>query len=332
MAGLAVAEPGLSGTGGTIELMSDPRGRIPDPPENADQPPERTKGLVLEPCYRHPDVLTGVHCTRCGRPICPDCMRPAAVGYQCPDDAAEVKRTAPRGRSSLTTGRAGTVTRTLLFVNIGMFVVELSRSSGAGGTLAGGPNLRTLFDLGAMQPLAVAQGHQYWRLFTAMFLHAGLLHLALNMYGLYLFGSIIESAFGQVRFLAIYFIAGLMASVASFVFSDPRSVAVGASGAIFGLLGAWVAFNFRRRGSSFASANLRWAAMLIGLNLVLGFSIAGIDNFAHLGGLVTGVVAGTLAEGVGPQGTQKLVQVVGFAAIALIGLALTLSRVTALTG
>jgi rhomboid protease GluP len=255
-------------------------------------------------------------------------MRPAPVGYQCPDDAGPQRRT-NRGRSSLTLGRTGSVTRALLVVNIGMFVVEVAASSG--NALAAGPSLRTLFDLGAMQPIAIAQGHQYWRLFTAMFLHAGLLHLALNMYGLYLFGSIIEATYGEVKFLAIYFAAGLMASVASFVWSDPRSVAVGASGAIFGLLGAWVAFNFRRRGNAFASANLRWALMLIGINLVLGFSIAGIDNFAHLGGLATGAVAGTLAEGVGPREVRGIVQVVGFAAIALLGVALTLWRVSALT-
>jgi membrane associated rhomboid family serine protease len=255
-------------------------------------------------------------------------MRPAPVGYQCPDDAGKQPRA--RGRSSLALGgRTGSITRALLVVNIAMFVLEVA--AGAGSAVAGNPSLRTLFDLGAMQPLAIAQGHQYWRLFTAMFLHAGLLHLALNMYGLYLFGSIIEHAYGEARFLAIYFAAGLMASVASFVFSDPRSVAVGASGAIFGLLGAWVAFNFRRRGDAFASANLRWALMLIGINLVLGFSIAGIDNFAHLGGLATGAAAGTLAEGIGPREIRGAVQVVGFVLIALLGVALTLWRVSALS-
>jgi membrane associated rhomboid family serine protease len=310
--------------------MDDPRGQLPDPPQDPDQRAERTKGLTLEPCYRHPDVLTGVHCTRCERPICPDCMRPAPVGYQCPDDAGDGRRAPSRRRSSITLGGTGSVTRALLVVNIGMFVVTVA--AGAGGALAGGPSLRTLYDLGAMQPLAIAQGHQYWRLFTAMFLHAGLLHLALNMYGLYLFGSIVESAFGQVRFLAIYFAAGLMASVASFLFSDPGSVAVGASGAIFGLLGAWVAFNFRRRGSEFAAANLRMAAILIGINLFLGFSIRGIDNYAHMGGLVTGIVAGTLAEGFGSPDVRRIVQIVGFALIAVAGVALTMSRVSALGG
>jgi membrane associated rhomboid family serine protease len=310
--------------------MDDPRGQLPDPPQDPDQPAERTKGLTLEACYRHPDVLTGVHCTRCGRPICPDCMRPAPVGYQCPDDAGDGGRAALRRRSTITLGGTGSLTRALLIVNIGMFVVELA--AGAGGALAGGPSLRSLYDLGAMQPLAIAQGHQYWRLFTAMFLHAGLLHLALNMYGLYLFGSIVEAAFGQVRFLAIYVAAGLMASVASFVFSDPGSVAVGASGAIFGLLGAWVAFNFRRRGSAFAAANLRMAAILIGINLFLGFSIRGIDNYAHIGGLVTGIVAGTLAEGFGSRDVRRVVQIAGFVLVAVVGVVLTMARVSALGG
>jgi membrane associated rhomboid family serine protease len=309
--------------------MDQPPRQPPGQPQDPGQPTERTRGLTLEPCYRHPNVLTGVHCTRCGRPICTDCMNPAPVGYQCPDDVAEARRSLPRGRSRITIGGTGAATRALLVINIGMFVVEVV--AGSGRAVAGAPSLRTLFDLGAMQPVAIAQGHQYWRLFTAMFLHAGLIHLALNMYGLYLFGTIIEAAFGQFRFLLVYLVAGLMASVASFVFSDPGSVAVGASGAIFGLLGAWVAYNFRRRGTAFASQNLRWAAMLIGINLVLGFSIGGIDNFAHLGGLVTGVAAGFLVEGFGSRNVRNLVQVVGFSAIGLLGVVLTMARVSALS-
>src|SRR5207245_7902717 len=102
-----------------------------------------------------------------------------------------------------------------------------------------------LFNLGALFPPAVTFGHQYWRLITAMFLHAGLLHLALNMYALYLFGYLIEDAFGRPQFLAIYFITGFLASAASFAFGPVGEVGVGASGAILGLLGAWLAFNYR---------------------------------------------------------------------------------------
>jgi len=179
-------------------------------------------------------------------------------------------------------------------VNVAMFLVETVL--GGSRSLFSGPSQQKLFELGALYPPAIAQAHQYWRLITPMFLHAGLIHLAFNSYALYLLGFMVEGVFGKARFLAIYFVAGFLASVTSFAFGPAGEVGVGASGAIFGLLGAWVAFNYRRRTSYEASANLRWALMLIGINLVLGFSIAGIDNFAHLGGLVTGAVAGTLAE------------------------------------
>ncbi len=288
-------------------------------------PEERRSGLALETCYRHPSEVTGVHCTRCGRPICPECMTSAPVGYQCPECVRQAGRAAyGRGwRVRLSLGRPGIVTSTLLAVNILMFLIEVavggSRSLFLGGSTA------KLIDLGAEFAPAIARG-QYWRLFTAMFLHAGLLHLALNMYALYLFGYLIERTFGPLRFLAIYFLCGFMASVASFAFG-PIAAGVGASGAIFGLLGAWVAFNYRRREMRFNRAALRSALVLIGINLFLGFSIAGIDNLAHIGGLVTGVVAGTLAEGFGSRGVRLLVRYGGFVAIVAIGVALTAWRI-----
>ena len=100
--------------------------------------------------------------------------------------------------------------------------------------------------------------------------------------------------------------------------------------AIFALLGAWVAYNFRRRSNIQAAFQLRWAFFLIALNLFLGFTIANIDNFAHVGGLVSGVVLGTLAEGVGPRSTRRLVQVVGFGAMVAVGVAMTIARTAAL--
>jgi rhomboid protease GluP len=181
--------------------------------------------------------------------------------------------------------------------------------------------------MGALYPPAIAEGHQYWRLITPMFLHAGLIHIALNMYALYLFGYLIEEAFGHLRFIAIYFVAGFLASVASFAFGPVVEVGVGASGAIFGLLGAWVAFNYRRRGSAMASANLRGAFFLIAINAVLSVSIQGIDWRAHLGGLVAGVLAGATAEGFGPRGLRPLIQVGGLVTLVAIGVALTTWRI-----
>src|SRR6266516_2539033 len=171
---------------------------------------ERTHGLALETCYRHPQELTGVHCTRCGRPICPDCMRPAAVGYQCPDCVAEARRSGPRMRRSLTIGGPGQVTRVLLAINIAMFVVEIA-FSGANSLLLGA-SPQKLYQLGGTLGYAIVLNHQYWRLFSAMFLHAGLIHLGLNMYALYLFGTLIEDAFGSLRFTAIYLVSGVLAS------------------------------------------------------------------------------------------------------------------------
>jgi membrane associated rhomboid family serine protease len=305
-------------------------GQTPGPPAGDPNDPsaERTSGLLLESCYRHPGVKTGVHCTRCDRPICPDCMYPAAVGYQCPECVAEARRGAPRRRWRVRfiLGRPGIATTTLMAVNLTMFVVEIAK--GGGGALGSGPNDNSLINLGALQPGCIAYQHQYWRLITVMFLHASLLHIAFNMYALYLFGFLIEGAFGKARFLAVYFVSGFLAGVTSFVFSDPRIAGVGASGAIFGLLGAWVAYNYRRRGTTFASAQLQWALMLIGINLFLGFAIPNIDNYAHIGGLVSGIAAGASAEGFGPRTVRRTVQVGGLVVLAVLGILLTAYRVS----
>jgi len=132
------------------------------------------------------------------------------------------------------------------------------------------------------------------------------------------------------RFLSIYFVARFLSSVASYLFSDPRVVGVGASGAIFGLLGAWVAYNLRRRDTAMGAANLRGALILIALNLFLGFTIPNIDNFAHLGGLVSGFACGLLVEGVGPRQSRQLVQIAGFVALIGLGVVLTIARTNAL--
>lgn len=254
-------------------------------------------------------------------------MHPAPVGYQCPECVAEARRSVPgrRVRVRFFLGRPGSFTTTLLLVNVALFLVETV--VGGSGALFSGPSGQKLFDLGALYPPAIALGHQYWRLITPMFLHAGLIHLAFNSYALYLLGFMVEDAFGKLRFIAIYFIGGFLASVTSFAFGPVGEVGVGASGAIFALLGAWVAFNYRRRTSPMASANLRWALMLIGLNVILGFSIPGIDWRAHLGGLVAGASLGALMEGFGPRQLRSLVQVAGLVILLAIGVALTAWRV-----
>lgn len=279
---------------------------------------------TVEVCYRHPSLQTRVHCTRCERPICPDCMIPAPVGYQCPECVERARREFRQGPGRPLRGGVS-ATKALLVAILAMFVVEVV--TGGPRSLFDGPSVPRLFDLGALQPLAIANG-QYWRLFTAMFLHAGLLHIGFNAYALYLFGSMIESNLGKTRFVLIYFVSGFVASASSYAFGDVTGVAVGASGAIFGIFGAFIAYNYRRRHLAMASANLRWAATLLVLNAFLALGFGAIDWRAHVGGLVAGVAAGFVAEGWGPASRRRAIQVAGFAALIALGVVMVVWRTT----
>jgi rhomboid protease GluP len=243
-------------------------------------------------------------------------MTPAPVGHHCPECVGEARRSARRLRPALRRPRSATAV--ILGINLIVFAVELA--------LGGSTSIDVLVRMGAMVPILVAQG-EYWRLVTAMFLHVGLLHLAFNSFGLYLFGSLIEGVLGSARFIAIYLVTGVCAAAASFAFSPAGTAAAGASGAVFGLLGAWLAFNVRRRSLSLAQTNIQGALVLIGINLAMGFLLPGIDNLAHLGGLAAGVVAGFAAEGVGRSGTPRVAtQAAGFALLLVAAAALTAWR------
>jgi rhomboid protease GluP len=176
------------------------------------------------------------------------------------------------------------VTYVLLAVNVIYFGLE---------TLLGGSTAtRTLELLGAQRNTFVAAG-EYWRLATAMFLHIGLAHLAFNMYALFILGRDIEGFYGSLRFAAIYFISGLAGNVAYFAIG-PNNVSAGASGAIFGLIGAEIALLVSNRMlfGSFRRQRLLNLAFLLVVNLAFGFMNRGINNLAHLGGLVSGLVLG----------------------------------------
>jgi membrane associated rhomboid family serine protease len=285
-------------------------------------------------CYRHPDEETRIKCTRCGRPICPSCMVPAPVGHHCPECVREARRAFRMGPARRARTIAGlSATSLLLIAIIAMFAVEILVSSGR--ILGVGLPNKTAFDLGALFPPAIAgigpfHTHQYWRLFTAMFLHASLLHIALNGYALWLFGQFVEDFFGRTRFFLIYFVTGFLASVSSYTFGPVQELGVGASGAIVGLLGAFIAYNFRRRHLSLARGHLRWALMIIAINVVFGAAFQGIDNWAHGGGLVAGLFAGTFAEGVGPRPVREASRVLGFVVLIALGVALAAWRTSAL--
>lgn len=290
---------------------------------------------VIEHCYRHPDVETGVHCTRCGRPICTDCMRPAAVGHQCPECVKEAKQEFIRpGRRAGPVGRGWTLTNLLLLVLAGVYVLELSAGHG---NVVGGPSTPQLVRLGANVGLwpppppfdfhaGVALG-EWWRLFTAMFLHAGLIHLALNGYALWIVGSVVETELGRVRFLALYFACGVLASAGSYAFGNAFIPGVGASGAVFGLFGAFFAYNYSRRHLPQYAARMRTMGMLIVINLIFSFGLASvIDWRAHLGGLLAGLAGGLAVDGFGRRAQRVPIFATTIVVIVAITVGLTVWR------
>ncbi|MGH2792720.1 MAG: rhomboid family intramembrane serine protease [Actinomycetota bacterium] len=279
-----------------------------------------------QPCAFHPDRLTAVTCTNCGRAICPDDMIEAPVGYQCPICTGRAREGAIgaasyRTRSAVSRRadrlpfmrviRGAGVTQTLIAANVALFV---------GLVATGSWNVPGhLLDWGALQvPLPASQ---WWRLITAMFVHIGPLHLLFNMYALFLFGPAVENRYGRLRFLALYLASGFLGSAFSIAFTSGAGVRAGASGGVFGILGCWIAFYVRHRNVRGSSDQLRSLFFLVGINLFFGFSIGGIDNYAHLGGLAGGFVVGTGFElwARARGDTGKLAALAGFAIVIGVG-------------
>jgi membrane associated rhomboid family serine protease len=216
-------------------------------------------------CYRHPERDAGVKCRRCERAICPDCMISAPVGFQCP----ECVKGAPAVRTlrSMRTNPAATIA--LIAVNVGIFLLTSS-------------DARLQGDL-AVRAFEVADG-EWWRLVTAGFLHFNALHLGFNMFLLWQLGEMLESSLGRLRFGLLYLAALLWGSVGALLLS-PDALTGGASGAVFGLMGAAVLL-LRRRGIDPMQAGI---GGLLVINLLLTFR-PGVSIGGHLGGLVGGAV------------------------------------------
>jgi membrane associated rhomboid family serine protease len=268
-------------------------------------------------CYRHPDRPTGLRCSRCARPICGECSNPAPVGQLCPDDARS--RVRVRG---LPGQERPLATLTLLGINTVMLLVSALLSGSGFGLLDPAP--RALCRLGALNAAAIAESGQWWRLLTVMFLHGGLLHWAFNSWALWAFGPTLERLLGRVRFVALYVGTGLVGAGASFAFNQ-TTLGVGASGAIFGLLGALVAYFFRRRREG-GSAPLQNLLLVLLLNLFIASRNPSIDNLAHIGGFLAGVTAMGLYDAVAPanRGLRAAALAVPFLAgvvLAVLGVA-----------
>src|SRR3954447_27043965 len=202
-------------------------------------PPTAPPPAVLT-CYRHPGRETGVTCARCERPICPECMTPASVGFQCPECIREGRATirAPRRGGGLQAAgrRWGYVTLSLIAINIAMFVVSAISAVTVGHSPLNNYD-SPFFDALSQWPYGVILLDEWWRIVTAAFLHVGPVHLVLNMLALLVFGSELERALGRWRFLALYFVSILGGAAAIQMFGSPGTPVAGASTALYGLLG-----------------------------------------------------------------------------------------------
>jgi membrane associated rhomboid family serine protease/DNA-directed RNA polymerase subunit RPC12/RpoP len=269
----------------------------------------------VDTCYRHPDRETGLHCSNCGRPICAECMTHAAVGIRCPECAG--RRTAAQ-QAGFTLPRTPFVTYALIAANIALFV--LTNKVGASGGLGfGGGTLNSLGIRLVLFGPAVAHGQDY-RLLSAAFIHYGILHIAVNMYALYLLGGVFERYAGHLRFAAVYFTSALAGSFGALILT-PNSATAGASGAIFGVMGALFVLE-RQRGMALLQSPI---GGLILINLIITFGIPGISIGGHVGGLIGGALVGFALSGYGrghmAYGRLGALSVLGIAAIVVVAVA-----------
>lgn len=277
-------------------------------------------------CPRHPDRVAYVRCQRCGRPACPDCQRPAAVGIQCVDCVAQASREAPRA----TTRFGGTPRRTtrplVTLVLIGLCVLTY-----LGQQLNDEVTVALWFGpwLAETEP---------WRFLTAAFVHSpsGFMHIVFNMYALYLVGGYLEPMLGRARYLALYLVSALGGSVAVLLLASvPEgwfTPTVGASGAVFGLFGAMLVLN-RHLGRDTTGI-----LVILGINMVIGFLVSGISWQAHVGGAVTGVVIAGIYALTSSRGrdrksvTRRRLAWPGLAVLVLLLGALSVWRIHEVTG
>jgi membrane associated rhomboid family serine protease len=234
-------------------------------------------------CYRHPNRETGVSCSNCGRPICPECMTSTSVGMRCPECARQTTKVRVGQGAFGSASSKMPATFALIGLNVIVFLAELL--GGGAGSFNGGGSV--IHDAGLRGP-DIANG-DWWRVITGGFLHAGFLHLLLNMYVLYIAGSILEPGIATPRFLGIYFVSLIAGSLGALIV-DPNTVTVGASGAIFGLMAAVIVV---ARGRGVEQLAQQFGLFVV-LNLVLTFSISGLSVGGHIGGLIGGAVAALL--------------------------------------
>lgn len=314
------------------------------------QPSEGPAATGVPTCYRHPGRETWIRCQRCDRPICPDCMRDAAVGFQCPECVRTGSKETRQGQA-LYGGRRSSDPRLTTFVLMGINLLVWVAITATGGrtsrladTLALMPTGRcfsrsspsqwypTVGDqavcLGATGGdgtwlSGVADG-AWWQLVTSAFTHVEIWHIATNMLALFVLGPATEQILGRARFLAVYLASALGGSTAVMLLSDPSGSTVGASGAVFGLLGALlVTFTKARLNTQWISQNI----MLGVLITVVGWRF--ISWQGHLGGLLTGAAAAAIIA-FAPKRHRAVVQWTGLGLLIAALLVAAVARAAAL--
>lgn len=281
-------------------------------------------------CYRHPDREAGIVCQRCDRPICPQCMHQASVGFHCPECTKKGAQKVYQGVGALRVRPI--VTQVLVGLNVVVFLIGAALS-GEAADYFGGSLTQFQVDFGAMAKLweradglytgpvlgseAIGVGAGEWyRLVTSGFLHYGVFHILVNMWALWVLGQALEQYGGRIRFGVIYGVSLLAGSFGAVLLS-PQSVAAGASGAIFGLMGA-LFLVFRAQGVPWRNSPL---LNILVLNLVITFAIPSISKGAHLGGLAGGLLAGWLLIDVARRpgvGDKVAYGICGAVAVALV--------------
>jgi membrane associated rhomboid family serine protease len=261
---------------------------------------------IATTCYRHPNRETAVSCSACGRPICPDCMTPTSVGMRCPECSKQ--KTKVRTVTTLT----GTpqLTYVLIAINVAAFAAT------SGGLLREQIG-NQIFENGKGALFApLIADNEWWRIVTSGFLHANILHIAFNMYFLYFLGTMLEPAIGKLRFGLIYVVSLLGGSFGALLLS-PDAVTVGASGAVFGLMGAAILV-MRSRGIDPMQSGL---GITLLLNLGITFTISSISIGGHLGGLFAGGLVGYLMFEVAERRRISAKVVYGLSVALAVGLA-----------
>jgi membrane associated rhomboid family serine protease len=307
------------------------------------QPGPSSPATGVPTCYRHPDRETYISCQRCGRPICPDCMRDAAVGFQCPQCVAEGAKATRSGRTAyggLRPGNPGLTSGVLIAVNAAVWLAVMA-------TGGGGSRLVELLALranglcvvpgqGAFETpssVCTGQGGEYWpgvvdgawwQLLTNAFTHVEVWHIGFNMLALWILGPQLELAIGRVRFLALYLGSALAGSALVYAASPEYQATLGASGAIFGLMAALLVLAYKVRG------NVQGILMWIGINAVITVVGRGFISWqGHLGGFLGGLALAVIIV-YAPRPRRSLVQAVGIGAVLLAVLVAIAARTAAL--